>query len=86
MLEELNESTDLALKLNSQSKICKLLEGSPCKEREETKGERGVRDVMQGVKRELQRLYEEKERAVEEALERHAEEKFQASQDIKIKY
>lgn len=70
LIEELNQHSDLTVKLNNQSKICKILEtnddflakaastpaAQETKTPEEVKQDLGVREIMDKCKEELQRL------------------------------
>ena len=87
ILEELNLHTDLTVKLNNQSKLCKILQQSPdIKVEQLDQSQRAIKGLLEDSKRQLEQLQQDKETAIEEFLEILAEEKFTHNQDIKSKY
>ncbi len=91
LIDELNSNADLTVKLNNQSKICKILQQSPdihlqsISETEpyepmETTSQARLRikSMLESCKKELEALQAEKDQAVEDFLESLAEEKFMA--------
>jgi len=88
LIEELNQHSDLTVKLNNQSKLCKILETHQPPEAQPAallpqQPDTRIKEIMDRCREELLRLQQEKEKAVEEFLEAHAEEKFQSMQEIK---
>ena len=90
ILEELNLHTDLTVKLNNQSKLCKILQQSPDIKVEQHQldqsSQKAIKGLLEDSKKKLEQLQQDKETAVEEFLEMLAEEKFTHNQDIKSKY
>ena len=84
MLEEFNQLTDLTVKLNSQLKICKILEANHDEYQPDASSEgKSVRQLMDECREQLQKLSKEKEQDTEAYLEEHAEEKVMAMLEIK---
>ena len=89
ILEELNLHTDLTVKLNNQSKLCKILQQSPdikVEQQQLDQSQRAIKGLLEESKKQLEQLQQDKETAIEELLEMLAEEKFTHNQDIKSKY
>ena len=74
MVDELNGHSDLTVKLNNQSKICNIFSKSSkvsnMKKKIDTKMlEPEILSILEANRKELERLQEEKESAIEEFLD-----------------
>ena len=75
ILEELNLHTDLTVKLNNQSKLCKILQQSPDIKVDAVvhnyldQSQQAIKGLLEDSKKQLEQLQQEKETTIEEFLE-----------------
>jgi hypothetical protein len=93
LISELNNNEDLTVKLNNQSKICKLLLGNEKddangsqEEKTDQKIKQTIREIMDSAKIELQNLKDELEAEKDEYLDSHHEQKFEKIYGIKKRF
>lgn len=81
LVDELNGHSDLTIKLNNQSKICNIFSKSGktagAKKKIDAKElDPEILTILEANKKELERLQEEKESAIEEFLDEHTTERM----------
>ena len=91
LVDELNGHSDLTIKLNNQSKICNIFSKSgktaQAKKKIETKElDPEILQILEANRKELERLQEEKESAIEEFLDEHTTERMMNQKKIEKEY